>query len=71
MEFAFSQQALQSGANILNSKLEQVDYQHIRKYFDISNSYLLEKIALILFQLPLKEAKIQVTQILLNHNVQK
>jgi hypothetical protein len=49
MEFALSQQALQSGANILNSKLDQVNYQQIRKYFDISNSYVIEKIGLILF----------------------
>lgn len=49
MEYALSQQALQSGANLLNSKLEQVNYRKIRKYFDISNAYLLEKISLLVF----------------------
>lgn len=49
MEFALSQQALQTGANMLNSKLDQVNYGKIRKYFDISNSYLIEKIILLVF----------------------
>jgi hypothetical protein len=35
MEFALSQQALQSGANILNSKLDQVNYQKIFRYLKL------------------------------------
>ena len=49
MEFALSQQALQSGASLLNEKLDKVNYNRLKKYFDISNSYLLEKICLLVF----------------------
>lgn len=49
MEYALSQQALQSGANLLNEKLEKVNYNRIRKYFDIYNSYVIEKIGLLIF----------------------
>lgn len=55
MEFAIGRQAFQSGSNILNSKLEQVNYTQIRKYFDISNSYVLEKLSLIVFPFQNKE----------------
>lgn len=49
MEFSIGRQALESGASALNSELSKVNYKQIRKYFDISSSYVLEKLALIVF----------------------
>lgn len=48
MELSIGKQVLESGASRLNWELS-VGYKQIRKYFDISSSYVLEKLLLIVF----------------------
>lgn len=49
MEFTIGKQALESSASVLNSEFSKVSYKQVRKYFDISSSYVLEKLLLIVF----------------------
>lgn len=55
MEFPIAKQAFQTGASALNSELSKVDYKIIRKYFNISNSYVLQKLSLIIVPFYYKE----------------
>ncbi|KAM0680416.1 Protein transport protein yif1 [Glugoides intestinalis] len=47
MEFSIGKQALQTGADALNSELSKVDYGAIRKYFEVTNTYIMQKLLLI------------------------
>lgn len=48
MEFSIGKQAFKSGAEALNSELAKVDYGAIRKYFDVTDRYIMQKLLLIL-----------------------
>lgn len=49
MEFSLGKQAFETGANVLNTELSKVNYQKLRRYFDVSSSYVVEKLFLIIF----------------------
>lgn len=53
MEYNIPQRAIEStletGATFVNAQLERVNYSKLRKYFDVDDTYLKNKIKLILF----------------------
>lgn len=49
MEFEFGKHAIKDSASYLNSKFENINYKFLRKYFEINNIYVLEKMLLIVF----------------------
>jgi len=57
MEFAIGKQAIQSGASAINSELSKVNYNAIRKYFDVSDSYVRSKLLLIVVPFYYKEGE--------------
>lgn len=48
MEFSIGKQALKTGADAWNSELSKVDYGAIRKYFEVTNTYIMQKLLLII-----------------------
>lgn len=55
MEFSIGEQALRSGASALNSELSRVNYGPFRRYFDVTDSYILQKLLLITVPFYFKE----------------
>lgn len=49
MQYDLGKKAIESSTTYMNAQLDKVNYGRIRKYFDISNKYLLDKMALVVF----------------------
>lgn len=49
MDFSLGKIALETNANLLNTKISQESISKIRKYFDVSSNYALDKLLLIIF----------------------
>ncbi|KAF9764598.1 Protein transport protein yif1 [Nosema granulosis] len=49
MEFDLGKEALKTGSNYVNNKIQKVSFKHFRPFFNIDNQYLYRKILLIVF----------------------
>lgn len=49
MEFALGKMAMEANTNLLKNKISEESISKIRKYFDVSSSYVLDKLLLIVF----------------------
>lgn len=55
MEFVIGKQAIQSGASAINSELSKVNCRAFKKYFDVTDSYILSKLLLVVVPFYYKE----------------
>jgi protein transport protein YIF1 len=49
MEIEVGKEALKKGTEYVNKRIERVNFKHLRKYFNVDNSFVLRKVLLILF----------------------
>lgn len=49
MQYDIGKKAIESSAQYVNAQLERVNYGRLRKYFDVDNTYIAQKMRLMLF----------------------
>jgi len=58
MQYELGKQAISSGAAYVNTQLDKVDYKKLRRYFAIDDSYLREKLFLIIYPFKSKDDRV-------------